>query len=422
MTALVLAAIVLPAQTPVHSRQNKETLRFVLILSRHGIRPPLVAAKALDKYSADPWQEWEVPLGYLTPHGALALRVMGAYMRQEYAREGLFSTRNCPSADAIYVYADTDERNIMSSYATFAGLEPGCPQRAVNTIIPASGVRDPLFSPGTFKAPPVEALVADERAAMGKDAANFFNVAGNPELKEFASVLAPDPAHPAAISILAQPRPLTAASALVEDVLLEFVDDKPMSEVGWGRVDEAKLRRLMPLHTKQFTLTNRAPLVARTDGSNLMAHILDTLEQAARPDGKPVDGALGPVGARMAYISGHDSNLCNIGALLGVDWTAEGLTDDTPPDSQIVFELWQNPRTQQSTVRMLYRAQTIDQLRSASGITGTNPAIESRLTPPGCSGQDACAFTSFDYATHTLIDPSYVKTDLLPTHVAQPVQ
>lgn len=424
IAALLLAATVLPAPAQSSTNPGKETLRFTLILSRHGIRPPLVSASALDRYSADPWPQWEVPLGYLTPHGGDALRQMGAYLRQEYAHEGLLPARGCPSSGAIYIYADTDERNIMSSYTTLAGLEPGCAPRAVNTIIPSPGVRDPIFSPipGTFKAPSPIELMADQQEAMGRDPQNFFTLAGNPELKEFAQVLAPDPAHPAARPILDEPRPLTTASGMVEDVLLEFLDDKPMSEVGWGRVDEPMLRRLMPLHTKQFTLSTRTPLIARTNGSNMMAHILDTLEQAARLDGKPVEGALGPTGTRMVYISGHDSNLCQIGGLLGVHWTAEGLTDDTPPDSEIVFELWQNPKTKQYSVRMLYRAQTIDQLRSAAPVTRANPPIEVPLTPPGCSAGKACAFVTFDYAAHTLLNPAYVKADLLPTHAAAPVQ
>ena len=298
IATLLLAAAVVPAQAQTQTNHGKEALRFTLILSRHGIRPPLVAASSLDRYSADPWPDWEVPLGYLTPHGSEALRQMGAYLRKKYAHEGLLPARGCPSSRAIYIYSDTDERNIMSSYATFAGLEPGCAPRAVNTIVSQPGMRDPLFSPlpGTFKAPSPLELNVDRQDAMGRDWRNFYTVAGNPELKEFAHVLAPDPARPPAHPILSQPRPLTVASGMVEDLLLEFLDDKPMSQVGWGRVDEAMLRRLMPLHTRQFTLSTRTPLVARIEGSNMMAHILDTLEQAARPDGKPVAGGAGPGG------------------------------------------------------------------------------------------------------------------------------
>src|SRR5664280_1106269 len=65
--ALLLTATILPAQNQTFTDHGKDKLRFTLVLSRHGIRPPLTAASALDLHSYDPWPEWE-PLGYLTPH------------------------------------------------------------------------------------------------------------------------------------------------------------------------------------------------------------------------------------------------------------------------------------------------------------------------------------------------------------------
>jgi len=282
--AVLLTATILPAQSQTSADHGKDELRFTLVLSRHGVRPPLTATSTLDLHSSDPWPEWEVPLGYLTPHGAMAIHQMGAYMRLEFARNGLLPAAGCPNNNEIYLYADTDERNIESTRNTFAGLEPGCDPLPINTIIPAQGVRDALFSPtpSAFPPPPKDVSASAMQAARGKDPAALFSVAGNPELKEFAHILAPDPAHPAAKPILDDPRPLAVASSLVEDILLEYVDNKPMSDVGWGRVDEPTLRRLMPLHIKQFALTTRTPSSARTQGSNLMAHKLRTISPPGR--------------------------------------------------------------------------------------------------------------------------------------------
>jgi 4-phytase/acid phosphatase len=348
---------------------------------------------------------------------------MGSYMRLDFVRNGLLPAAGCPDSNEVYLYADTYERNIESTRNTFAGLEPGCDPLPINTIIPVPGVRDALFSPipSSFPLPPKDVSASDSQAAMGKDAAPFFSVTENPELKEFAHVLAPDPAHPAAKPILDDPKPLAAASPLVEDILLEYVDDKPMSDVGWGRVDERMLRRLIPLQVKQFALTTRTPVSARTQGSNLMAHILDTLEQAAQPShnpsARPIPGAIGPVGTHLVYVSGHDSNLFNIGGLLNLHWTADGRTDDTPPDSQIVFELWQNPKSKEYTMSLRYRMQTIDQLRSGQALTLANPPVEVELTPPGCRVRATCRFSVFDHAAHALLDPAYIKPDMQPTHV-----
>jgi 4-phytase/acid phosphatase len=347
---------------------------------------------------------------------------MGAYMRLDFARYGLLPATGCPEKSEIYLETDTDERNIESTRATFAGLEPGCDPLAINTGAQAGGAKDPLYSaiPLLFPPPSQDAVAADQRATFGSDPQAFFSSAANPGLDVLARILAPDPAHPAAKPILDDPRPLAAASALVEDILLEYLDDKPMSDVGWGRVDEATLRQLIPLHTKQFSASARTPLTARTQGSNLMAHMLWTLEQAAQSrEPKSVPGAIGPVGARLVYLSGHDSNLNYIGGLLNVHWTADGRTDDTPPDSQIVFELWQNSQTKQYSVRLRFRAQTIDQLRSGEDLSLRNPPVEVDLPPPGCHANQTCPFSSFDRAVHGLLDPAYITDELPPMREVQ---
>jgi 4-phytase/acid phosphatase len=289
----------------------------------------------------------------------------------------------------------------------------------VHTIASSQYVKDPLFlpAPDTFPPPSAQAVAADQHAALGDNPAAFFSLAANPELKELASILAPDPAHPAAKPILDDPRPLAAAATLIEDFLLEYADGKPMQEVGWGRVDETTLRRLIPMHVKAFNYVMRTPLAARVRGSNLMAHILDSLVQAAQTQ-QIKAGAIGPVGARVVYISGHDGNLCNLGSILNLHWEADGIADDTPPDSQLVFELWQNLKSRQYSVRIFFRAQTLNQLRTLQPLTLAHPPVEFPLTPPGCRSGQPCPLADFEKAARALLDPAYIKPGLLPTEIA----
>jgi 4-phytase/acid phosphatase len=423
IAALLIAASVAPLKTHASRNHGKDKLRFTLVLSRHGVRPPTVANSVLDLRSSSAWPGWEVPPGFLTPHGALAIRQMGAYMRLDFARKGLFPATGCPASNEIYLYSDTNERTILSTRSTFAGLEPGCDTPPVHIVAAPAGIADPIFMPipGTFPPPSAEAVAADQRATLGNDPDAFFSLAANPGLKELADILAPDPSHPAAKPILGDLRPLAAAPSLIEDFLLEYVDGKPMQEVGWGRVDVPILLRLMPIYVKGFDLVTRTPLSARSRGSNLVAHILDTLEQAAQiQSALPVTGAFGPTGTRLVYIGGHDSDLSRIGGLFNLHWNASGVTDDTPPDSQIVFELWQNSNSKQYTVRLYYRAQTYDQLRSAKALTMASPPVEVDLVPPGCRAGQPCPFAAFDQAAHALLDPAYIKPDLLPTQIAPP--
>lgn len=418
---LLLTAALVPAQTSTSANHDGDKLRFALVVSRHGVRPPLSPTSALGIRSSGAWPEWEVPLGFLTPHGAQAIRQMGAYMRLDLAHKGLFPVTGCPGSGEIYLYTDVQQRTIMSTRNTFAALEPGCDPRPVYTVAGAPAIDDPVFAPipAAFPPPSAEAIAADRQATLGNDPAAFFSLAGNPELKELAHILAPDPAHPAAKPILEDARPLAVSSPLIEDFLLEYTDGKPAAEVGWGRVDEATLLRLMPLYVKGFDLVTRTPLSARSRGSNLTAHILDTLEQAAQnQSATPVQGAFGPVGTRLVYIGGHDSDLSFIGSLFGLHWTVDGITDDTPPDSQIVFELWQNSKSKDYTVRLFYRAQTYDQLRSDQALTLASPPAKVDLVPPGCRAGEPCPFAVFDRAAHAVLDPAYIKTDLPPTQIA----
>jgi 4-phytase/acid phosphatase len=143
---------------------------------------------------------------------------------------------------------------------------------------------------------------------------------------------------------------------------------------------------------------------------------LNTLDQAASIVTTP--GALGPTNARLVYISGHDSDLAGIGGLLGLHWTADGRTDDTPPDSQIVFELWRGSGTSPYTLRIRYRAQTLDQIRAASPLTLAHPPDEVLLTPTGCTSAIGCPWKIFLQSAAKRLSFTYVRPDLTPSQVA----
>ena len=417
VAALLLTVKIAPAWASNSSRQEAR-LRFVLILSRHGIRAPLAPAIG---YSSEPWPDWEVPLGHLTPRGAQALRQMGSYMRQDLADHGLFSASGCPVPTAVYLYSDTDERNISSSRATFSAFAHGCDPPPIHTVDPK--IPDPLFrTADRFSA--LTNGTAARRAAPLAEPQNVFSLESRTQLDLLTHILAPDPAHPAEKSIfessdqpsvdstdiIAASRPRAVASEIVEDLLLEYVDDKPLAKVGWGRVDESTLRKLMPLRILAFNLEKRTPFFARIASSNMLAHILATLDQAASDTVRP--GALGSPDTRLVYISGHDSDLAGIGGLLDLHWTADGRADDTPPDSQISFELWQRHGSSRYTIRIRYRAQTLNQLRAASHLTSSDPPQEELLTPTGCTSSLECSFSTFRDAALSRIDTKYVRTTL----------
>ena len=74
-------------------------------------------------------------------------------------------------------------------------------------------------------------------------------------------------------------------------------------DLGWGRLDAGKLMEVMRLHAAYAALARQTPYVARVQGSNLLSHILRSMEQALK--GSAVTGSLGEAGDRLLVIVGH---------------------------------------------------------------------------------------------------------------------
>ena len=74
------------------------TLERVVVVQRHGVRPPTSSNAELAHFAAQPWPSWPVPTGELTPHGAEVVRLMGLSLGRTYRAAGLLPERGCPAA------------------------------------------------------------------------------------------------------------------------------------------------------------------------------------------------------------------------------------------------------------------------------------------------------------------------------------
>jgi 4-phytase/acid phosphatase len=238
--------------------------------------------------------------------------------------------------------------------------------------------------------------------------------ADHPAVKRLLALPASSVMNPTGDPIVSNTGPLSTAGELTEDILLEYVDDKPLADVGWGNIGEHDLDKLLPIRTSAFSLSHRTVLFARAESSNLLFHILQTLVQAATQSVIP--GAIGPVGTRVVYVSGHDTNLFGIGGLLHLHWSSGDFFDATPPDSQLDFELWSAPGSRQYTIRIDYRAQTLEQLRNLSQLTPLNPPTISHLDPTGCDAGQTCPLKQFLQSARKSIDNQYVHRVVNRSH------
>ena len=415
------------AQSKSTGNDNEDQLKMVVILSRHGVRSPTWAQDRLDSYSALPWPKWSVPPGDLTSRGYELVKQFGSFDRTALAGAGILAAQGCEDASKTYIWADTDQRTIASGRALADGLFPACPPQ-VHSL--AAGENDPLFHPTADGVKPAQADAAfAEFAIRTKQQTVALTGAWQLELLEamqhvllacepkIACTPARTPEKPL-LGVATSPvrgkgdrivdleGPLPQGSSFSEDLLLEYADGMQMDQVGWGKVDEPQLRKFLALHSDYFDLMHRTPALARLEASNMLFHIARTLQQGV--ERKPVANAIGPIDSKLVIFAGHDTNLAGVGALLGVHWTLDGRDDDTPPGTQLAFELWQK---QNGTyfVRVTVAMQTLRQLRDIPALTPAAPPARATLTLPGCGVKtSACEWDKFLQLADTAIDSSAI--------------
>jgi 4-phytase/acid phosphatase len=407
---------------------QKPRLAFALILARHGVRAPSSLPVALDRYSARDWPVWPVAPDNLTHHGYILLRQFGAWDRAWLAQRNLLAPGGCEAA-AMYIYTDSDERTIASGHALAAGLSPAC---AVTVHSLPEGQRDPLFhvSPPTLDAAARARMLASVRERMG-GSPEAFAAAHAAELKLLQAVLdgcrtgAHCKARPGRPELRlngirnrveikgAQARvtlrgPVFTGASLAEDMLLEYTQGMPRGDVAWGLVNRTQLNELIALHTAEFAVKHRTPALARVQISDLLGHILDTLQQAVQQ--RAVPGAWGTPGQKLVLIDGHDTNLAAIAGLLHLHWTLDGRRDDTPPGSQLQFLVYRDARGGAS-IEMRIVMQTLHQMRGSAALTAMNPPASASLKAAACTMKTCVPqlpWTAFERTVQGAIDPRLV--------------
>lgn len=108
-------------------------------------------------------------------------------------------------------------------------------------------------------------------------------------------------------------------------------------------------------------------------------------------------------------LDGHDTNLAALASLLGLHWTLYGRTDDTPPGAQLSFELHEDGRTHARSIRIVFRAQTLEQLRTASPFVDKALPESQMLVQPDCAEQKECPLALFLTGGRSSLDDAYVQ-------------
>lgn len=410
-----------PNPTPT-SPPGQGELKFVVALFRHGVRAPLgeFNSKAREHSQKD-WptiEDWglsDKQWGFLTPHGATAVKVLGGCY-------GSYYKTVWPSGFKAYLWADSqDERTL----ATAAALREGMERRDIDVTIESlpAGATDPLFHPftamcGTPEPTELQRIVEHIKAKCPEWLDSFKDQLNNlDDLLACKNECGRKPCEPlSCVNCFKSPAPtptptpttrpsspikwdgrFSYASSATEAFLLEYANGMPTDKIGWGNVIDKqtgsidKLCKLLELHEVYFEQTQREQYLAGIEGANLVREILDQLNRKAGYK-SPVEGKCPRANADSKFVGlvGHDTNLANVQTLLKVKWNFEkdqqlpagsrSVPDnDALPAGALVFELRQ--RGADYRVDIEYVTQSLDQMRDAPG---SCKPFDPEPCPDGC--------------------------------------
>jgi 4-phytase/acid phosphatase len=183
-------------------------------------------------------------------------------------------------------------------------------------------------------------------------------------------------------------------------------------------VNKSNLLEMMMLQEAYNDLALRTPYLARANSSNLLSHMLRSMQQGVR--GKSVRGALGKPGDRALIVLGHDSDLSHFGSLLEISWALEGFQPNCrPPGAALVFEIWKEAATGKRTVRTYLMSQTLDQMRHLTPLGLETLPTRAPIFIPGCSTAGEgwpCDWEKFQRVAGSAFDPAFTSLDAPPQH------
>lgn len=425
----------------VRTSIQETDLRLVVLLSRHGVRSPLPTQPSLEVYTTRQagWPTWAAPAdkpGYLTTKGKVLASHLGRFYRDLYAGQNLVPPSGaCPQRGTVFFHADNEERTIQTAEGLINGFVQGLASADCGIVVQvAPQPVDPLFHPQKANVCPVDAEQAKreileqvggnpaslnerfkEPLAIIQDVLQCCqpiacgDSAGGTASCKLTDLPAKVEVNPAKDTVTLT-GPVRVGSTVSEIFDLEYAQGMPIDHcattkgaecVGWEQVTPDNLQAMLRVHTLYYALTQRTPAIAKAAGSNLAWQILGALEQGAM--GAPRPGVLPPPQSRFVAFVGHDTNLANLGGLLGLSWHNPGFQpDDLPPAGALAFELHRVKATGQYLIRAFFVTETQEQMRDAIPLSLEHPPSRVRLSIPKC-GAD-CPFDIFKTLAKAALD------------------
>lgn len=409
---LPLSAPTFAADTANHSLE----LQQVLIMSRHGIRAPLVNyGDVLAESTTHTWPTWKTEGGLLTPKGGTVEEHVGHYFRAWLAKNQLLSATHCPANGQVFTYANSLPRTIDTAKHFVTGAFPGCDVAVVNRV--EVGKMDPVFNPI------ITAEVTDEFKTKALNSINQHAGQGgidglNQRLKPNYALLEQvmdfknskvclqdkqcDMASQPSSVTLTQGKepgingPLRTATGAADAFMLQYYEGFPMKDIAWGKVTTpTQWTELETLKNLYHETLFGSPAIAANAAAPLLNFIAGALD---KPLAQTNDQQTAQQ-AKLTLLVGHDSNIASmLAALKTKDYTLPGQYERTPISGAVVFQRWHDKKTDKDLMKIEYVYPTAQQIRNNVALSLKNPPQRVTLQIEGCptDKQGFCPMDTFN--------------------------
>ena len=411
LTALAAACVAAQAENTTLAPEGY-TLEKVTILSRHGIRAPLVGyGSALAEATPHTWTPWKTEGGHLTPRGGELETRLAHYMDEWFDAVGLIKKDSCPTTDQLLVYANSLPRTIDTGKNFVKGAFPDCDITVHN--LEEVGKMDNTFNP-IVRSPVDDAFVAkaeksiDDMLGEGGFAKLNERLAKNYQILE--TVLDYD--HSATCEkekqcdlekmpnslTFAQNKepgtkgPLRNGTGAADSFILQYYEGYPANEVAWGKIETPEQwQAIVDLKNIYTDVLFTAPVLAKEAASPLLAFIQNSFADHGYQHPLIKDAQK----AKVTLLVGHDSNVASLLALLQTaPYQLPEQYEKTPISGKVLFEQWRD-KDGKALLKIEYIYQTTPQLREDSELSLKKPPQHVTLKLEGCP-TDANGFCPMD--------------------------
>ncbi|MCA1956189.1 histidine-type phosphatase [Zymomonas sp.] len=401
--------------------EPRYVLEKVVELSRHGVRPPTQKeAEEIASGTNRNWPEWVTPLGELTGHGYAASLLKARYEGEYYRKTGLLKS-GCGLSKDVYIWSSPVERSKATALAYVDGMFPACnipihySDMDSDYLFHFNKLVPPNNAPDQAKAEIEQILgsnLATARQRMQPEIARLraaVCIAGK-SCPIFDTPWQIKTKDKGGLSVTG----LEGLSSIGEVLLLAYSENKPLSEVAFGKApDAATVGALLSLQTLRYDVGNDRLSAARQGGSVLLNQIRMALElgtgSASTTGRQAIAGP--PDVAYLLYVA-HDTNIAFIRRLLSFTWqVGEYPRGNIPPSSSLVFERWQDRATKKRFIRLYFQSQTLDQTRSLTPLDQRHPLLTAEFKKPDCQKTKVgtlCPFETMIAQMNQAIDYSTV--------------